>query len=184
MIRHAARRLLLTAVLAALVAPALGASVRATTWTELTIDEMVARTDLGFAGEVEAVRVEMREGDPWTVVSFRIDTPLVGLDAEPDRIDLPFWGGTAADGSTLSVAGMPSFDVGERVLLLAYDDAGLASPVVGFAQGVWRLEGATWTDLRGRRLTLDPEGGLIADGEGSLADEATEALRTALEARP
>jgi len=128
------------------------ATATATTYLELSLEEMFDKADLAFFGEVTASESEAREGEPWTLVTFNVARDLRG-DLEAEEITLAFYGGSA-DGVTVNVTDMPQFRRGEEVLILAYD-AEYYSPIVGFVQGLWRLEAQGFTDVRGRVLTLE-----------------------------
>jgi hypothetical protein len=137
----------------------------ATTFETLTLDAMVSEAQLAFFGEVTEVQVEARDGDPWTLVTFTILTPLSGLD-DDETVTLAFYGGTLPDGTSVSVNQMPNFTSGERVLILAYDED-YYSAVVGFNQGLWRELALGLTNERGQILSLDDEGNLLEDGAGA-----------------
>lgn len=165
----------------------------ATTYLELNLEEMFDKADIAFFGEVTASESEARDGEPWTLVTFRVARDLIG-DLETEEITLAFYGGSA-DGVTLNVTDMPQFRRGEEVLMLAYD-AEYYSPIVGFVQGLWRLEAQGFTDVRGRVLTLElpPEDAetadedvlptFLPDGEGSDSESVLAAFERALAGRP
>ena len=155
------------ALLAAALVLATGAAV-ATTYVQLTIEEIVAAAEVGFHGEVLDVAVEERDGLPWTVVTFRIERDLVGAASPADggeptplepgtTIDLAFLGGTLPGGPSLAVALMPAFSPGEQVVVLAYEDTNAASPIVGYRQGLWRVEDDILADEDDVPLGLDGE---------------------------
>jgi hypothetical protein len=168
----------------------------ATTYLELSLDEMFDKADMAFFGEVTASESESREGEPWTLITFRVARDLLG-DLEADELTLAFYGGRA-DGVTVSVTDMPQFRRGEEVLILAYD-AAYYSPIVGFAQGLWRLEASGFTDEQGRVLTLelpaaeddsdssetpeDVQATLVRDGEGSEQESVLDVIEDALAGR-
>lgn len=151
----------------------------ATTYLELSLDEMFDKADIAFFGEVTASESQARDGEPWTLVTFRVARDLRG-DLDADEITLAFYGGSAG-GVTVNVTDMPQFRRGEEVLMLAYD-AEYYSPIVGFAQGLWRLEAQGFTDEQGRVLTLElPTEPPPADGDETAEDterteEATETM--------
>jgi hypothetical protein len=176
----------------------------ATTYLELSLDEMFDKADIAFFGEVTASESQARDGEPWTLVTFNVARDLIG-DVETDEITLAFYGGSAG-GVTVNVTDMPQFRRGEEVLMLAYD-AEYYSPIVGFAQGLWRLEAQGFTDEQGRVLTLElpppaTEAGessedaetddaettaqptLVRDGEGSEQASVLDAIEDALAGRP
>jgi hypothetical protein len=175
----------LAALLAAsttLAAILVGSTALATTYRQLTLGEMVAAAEIGFLGTVAATSVEARAGEPWTAVEFEVERWLTGPAPEGDRARLAFLGGSRPAGTDLQVNLMPRFEVGERVLILAYDDE-YYSPIVGFNQGLWRVQGDALIDSQGRRLSLDQEGRLQADGDGPEAALVVDSLARELEAR-
>ncbi len=174
--------------LTALTVVALCGSAFATTYKALTLDELLAKTELGFYGSVGEVAVEERGGDPWTLVTFEVLTALVGVTPpedtrQPLRVTLAFYGGTLPSGESLLVSLMPQFSVGETVLVLAYAGEHY-SPVVGFRQGLWRDTTLGLRDEDGRLLSLNEDGELVADGEGAATEALLSRLAEVLEARP
>jgi len=150
----------------------------ATTYRELSLDELISRAELAFYGTVSEVQVEAREGEPYTVVTFNVEEGLEGEVGETRQ--LAFLGGTLPNGRTVEVEGMPEFSRGDEVLVFAYD-APYYSPVVGFSQGLWRVTPRGLEDLRGRMLSVNEAGRLQADGEGSSVQDVLRALRPRLE---
>ena len=179
----------------ALVAVA-GSFALATTYVDLTLEQMASAADLAFLGEVADVVVVERDGMPWTRVEFRVERDLLaggpdgagddGDDGEPDAaegtLQLEFLGGTLPGGPSLAVALMPSFAVGERVVVLAYDELA-ASPIVGFRQGLWRVEGDALVDETGVRLGLDGETP-SAGGAAAPLDALVDAIAALLQEQP
>jgi len=116
------------------------ASAHSTSVLPPTFDELVARAD-----EVILARVVARESS-WvtsrsgqaivTDVTFAVERTLKG---EP-RIQrtLEFLGGTVGDVS-LTVAGIPDFQVNDRDVLFVRDTGRPASPLVGFSYGRFRV---------------------------------------------
>lgn len=153
----------------------------ATTYRELSLDEMLELTQTAFVGTVSSVTVEERQGEPWTVVEFTIERPLRGTAISGRRQELAFLGGELP-GGTLRVNLMPTFQLGEEVLLFAYEEQYI-SPVVGFNQGLWRRGDDGLVDARGRRLGLDDEGRLTEGGVEGDVDLVLDAVERELEAR-
>ena len=177
------KRLGVTAALISLLG-----GVHATTYKALTLDDMVAKTELGFYGSVSEVTVEERGGDPWTLVTFEVLTALVGVTApentgQPLTVTLAFYGGTLPSGESLLVSLMPQFSVGETALVLAYADEHY-SPIVGFRQGLWRNTTLGLRDEAGRLLSLNDDGDLVPDGDGGDTETLLTKLAELLEARP
>ena len=150
----------------------------ATTYAELTLDELTTRAETAFYGAVSAVNVEERGGDPYTVVTFDVTRALTGEPGE--TATLAFLGGTLDDGRSLVVTGMPQFGLGEEVIVFAYD-APYYSPIVGFSQGLWRLSEEGFRDEAGRVLSLNEADEVTRDGAGAGTDALLDALVTRFE---
>ena len=150
----------------------------ATTYAELTLDELTTRTETAFYGTVSEVRVEERDGDPYTVVSFDVTRSLEGESG--DTTQLAFLGGDLPDGRSLVVTEMPQFELGEEVIVFAYNTP-YYSPIVGFSQGLWRLSEEGFRDETGRVLSLNEAGEVTRDGAGAGTDALLEALSSRFE---
>lgn len=157
----------------------------ATTYRELSLDQIVNRAELGFFGRVATVAVAVQEGEPYTEVTFDVLRRLTGeaagfvTDAETSSVTLSFYGGTLPNGRSVTVEGMPKFARGDEVLILAYD-APYYSPIVGFSQGFWRATPTGFQDMNGRLLSLSDAGRLLRDGPGSEQTAVLDALETEL----
>ncbi len=173
-----AKKPLFVALLFAALWIVMGPTAGATTYTALSLEEIAQKADTAFYGTVGEVRVEDRDGEPWTVVTFTPERTLKGDLGE--SFELSFYGGTPPEGPALLVDGMPRFETGETVLLFAYD-AAYYSPVVGFSQGLWRLSDAGLRDETGRVLSLDEEGALEPDGSGAATEDLLSAFEGLLE---
>lgn len=126
----------------------------------------------------------------WTLVRLDVETDIQASSAESDpdeeegrnpearELELRFLGGALADGRSLLVAGMPTFVVGERVLLALHGKAGHASPLVGFEQGLWRLDGDGLLDSAGFYLGLEMAAGATG-GTDSVGSGTAEQLTLA-----
>ncbi len=156
----------------------LGSSAGATTYTALSLEDVAQKADIALYGTVTSTRVEEREGEPWTVVTFTPERTLKGEVGE--SLELSFYGGTPESGPALLIDGMPRFEEGETVLLFAYD-APYYSPVVGFSQGLWRLTGAGLRDETGRVLSLGEAGALEQGGGGAATEDLLSAFEELLE---
>jgi len=166
----------------------LAASVQAAGFTALDLSARIAAADRIVVGVVDGVRVEERSGEPWSVVTLRVerwfllDGNPVSADAavgRPETVEAAFWGGSLPDGRFLQVAGMPTFVLGERVLwMLREVTPGLASPSVGVTQGVWRAGASGWRGDDGGLLSLDDDGKLTLVGPGAPDELVFEALES------
>ncbi len=140
--------------------------VVATTYKSLSVDEMLAKTEIAFQGRVTEVVVEMRTNqqdveEPWTKVNFEVITSLKGDLAESHS--LYFYGGVSEE-TTIQVEAMPTFRVDEEMIVFAYD-AVYYSPLVGFSQGLFRLDEESWQSEAGKWLAVE-------QGEFVLVDAA------------
>ncbi|MEX2536210.1 MAG: hypothetical protein WD273_11505 [Trueperaceae bacterium] len=169
-------------VAALLAALLMSGPAGATTYRELSLPEMLDSAQIAFFGTVAAVRIEEREGEPWTVVEFEIERLLAGSADNSPALELSFLGGDLPGGAGYRINLMPGFEVGEQVLLLAYAE-NYISPIVGFNQGLWRQAGEALLDESGRRLSLDDEGRLVHGGLEGGFDLVLDAVDRELEAR-
>ena len=131
------RRRLITLVALALCA---GVTTRATTYPPVSFNELVARADVIFVGEVADVRPfpwQTREGTlVKTRVIFRVSDPIFGTTAAAEVFD--FLGGEWG-GLEVAVAEMPRFAIGDRRLVFARRERSI-NPIVGFTQGLLRIQ--------------------------------------------
>lgn len=156
----------------------------ATTYKLLSLEEILDKTELSFYGEVTNVAVEARDGKPWTVVSFSVSEALSipegVLNEESTGLELAFYGGTLPSGQRLTVSLMPQFEVGETVLVMAYNRT-LYSPIVGFRQGLWRDTTLGLRSETGQLLGVSETGDLVQGDEAATNEAVFEAIRNALE---
>lgn len=152
----------------------------ATTYRELTIDDLFAQSEIAFYGEVSNLSVSERDGDPWTDVTFVVEQAYLGIAEGTETLELSFYGGTLPSGRSFVVNLMPQFQIGDRVLIFAYEGE-LYSPIVGFRQGLWSERNLGLVDETNRSLSL-AEGDLILDGPGAGLDDLLAAVRARFEA--
>ncbi len=123
----------------ALVALAIGRGW-ATTVVAPTFDELVAKAQYVFLGEVVARQSEWRETASgraiYTLVTFKVLEPIKGITSVQTALE--FLGGEVGD-EGLRVAGMPVFAVGDRDILFAHGGPRTMSPLVGFMHGRLRV---------------------------------------------
>ena len=114
-------------------------SANAATSPPFSFDDLVARADVIFIGEVTDVRpfpLETREGMVIkTRVTFRVSDPIWGTTRLLEVFD--FIGGKWGD-LELAVSGMPEFSVGDRRVVFAYRNRSI-NPIVGFTQGLLQI---------------------------------------------
>ena len=126
-------------IVAFAAAVCLATSAGATTYESVTFNELVARADVIFIGEVIDVRpfaLDTRDGRIIkTRVTFRVSDPVWGTTSSLELLE--FLGGEL-DGIGLEVAEMPKFSVGDRRVVFARRERSV-SPIVGFRQGLFQI---------------------------------------------
>ncbi len=172
-----------TLLIATLVGGA--APVAATTVMRVETTAQAASADRIFVGVVQSVTSRPKATAPKyfeTVVRFAVEDTVAGT--VPSTIELTFAGGDVG-GIRQRIGGMPTFTVGERYVVLVEPDQQppLASPVVGFNQGLYRVVGtsratAVVRDRQGAPLAGDATAGRAAGTDPTL-DEFLDVLRAA-----
>jgi hypothetical protein len=166
------------AALAITLTATLSGATLATSVVERSLATLLERADLRIYGDV-ASRTSDRadDGEIWTTVTIDVVRDLDRPDDPdaPETRELRFLGGTLEGGRTAVVDGVPRLEEGERVLVLAYTDENLASPVVGVWQGVYRVGAEGLADARGRVLGLD-QGAVRLGGPERDVDAVLDAL--------
>lgn len=133
-------RLAVPALLPGLVCALFVDAAQASRVRPLTLPEMVEVAGTIFAGEVLGVEPEEVHGLPATAVTFKVEEGIRGTGTG-SRLTLRFLGGPRATGGLpYRIAGMPTWNAGDRVILLAYpgSDLGLTAPA-GLSQGRFDL---------------------------------------------
>jgi hypothetical protein len=165
--------------------------------------EVLLRADLVFYGTVSDVVSENRAGVGWTLVTLRVDELLAGFgydpataaeergsadeprgpldpaEVAPATVTLAFLGSEAA-GAELLVSGAPDWRFEESFLVAAYEQEGLASPLVGFRQGLWRIEDEGFVDLDGLALAIADDGNLVRAEHGATTTQVVRAVQGVL----
>ncbi len=142
----------------------------ATSIVEKDLDALAAEADRVFVGTVAVVRSQWADSEQHsieTLVTFTNIEPLFGVDTA--EVELRFGGGSVGD-VTEMVAGMPTFTVGERVVIFARNQLAV-SPIVGFNQGCMRIEGGG--DDASVTLTTRDRLGTLSSGRAVLAEAAS-----------
>jgi hypothetical protein len=115
------------------------ASLRATSYTPVTFNDLITRADVIFVGEVVDVRpylFDTRDGPIIkTRVTFQVEDALFGTSSVLEVFD--FFGGELGD-IGMAIAEMPKFSVGDRCVVFAYRAQSI-NPIVGFTQGLMRV---------------------------------------------
>lgn len=115
------------------------AALLATSYPPVTFDELVARADVIFVGEVIDVRpfaLQTRDGTIIkTRVTFRVADPIFGTSGAVELLE--FFGGELG-GVGMAIAGMPRFAEGDRRIVFAHRERSI-NPIVGFSHGLLRI---------------------------------------------
>lgn len=141
---------------------------RATVLVTLTLDELVAASEVIFTGTVTEAFTNV-EGDlVYTTLRFDVDSVVVGeLDDRP--LELRFLGGTSGELKT-EILGQYMPAIGARGLFFVDDSMrDLVNPLTGWSQGHFPLidvDGTTWLDLKNH-----PDYGLLEPDADPLADK-------------
>ncbi|MFT4703349.1 MAG: hypothetical protein ACI81R_001040 [Bradymonadia bacterium] len=154
-------------------------SAQATTVAALTDDDLIRLADTVATGTVIEERTAQYDVGPelFTEYVVALDAPLFSLSPVGPTVVIRVPGGVLNDRRVV-VPGMPSFEVGEHVLLFlerlpnAFGDAEAGFLPVGLNQGVWR-ESAPGVWQRGEQESL-----LLPRGSAPVAEPLTiDALR-------
>jgi hypothetical protein len=147
------------------------ATAKATTVIPPTFGEMADRADLVFVGKVAGSRSEWRSVGAdqviFTLVEFETQEVLKGNAGA--KLTLQFLGGTVGN-TTLEVADVPRFNVGDRVLLFVEGNGAQFCPLVGVFHGKF---GVRKDEKSGRDIVVMHNGkplrdvGEIGAGEGT-----------------
>lgn len=111
-----------------------------TTLRPMSLAEMTDQAELIFTGSVVRSEVVLsRDGTfPFTFVTLRVEEVLKG-EAECDELTLRLDGGQLGQ-EAVFVDGMPELEEGGSYLLFVSGNGRLASPIVGWRQGMLRFE--------------------------------------------
>ena len=116
------------------------APVSATTVIQKSFTEVVQAAEVIAVGTVTAIAAEWdaAHNRPFTLVTFSTLDVLKGAHTEPE-LTLRVLGGPHPDGSILQIAGVPQFNIGERLVVFVTGNDHYAVPLVGLWQGVYRV---------------------------------------------
>ena len=153
-------------------------SIRATTVIAPNFDDLVAKADSIFTGDVTGLRSEWTgEGQTRrivTYVTFNVVRALKGGDAAP--VTLRVLGGTVGT-ETMEIADAPVFRVGEREILFVRNNGRQFIPLVGIMHGQYRVDEADWvTDHAGHPLARVEDIGAPESLEEALRHRAVTAV--------
>ena len=144
---------------------------RAVTTIARNFDELVARADTVFKGEVTTKNSQwVGEGTTRhivTFVAFKVEETYKGTPATEQT--LRFLGGTVGE-DTLAVPDLPQFEVGQKAVLFVVGNGKQFCPLVGIAQGRFHVvkDAATGRE----RVFNDDFSPVVNTSEIGKADEA------------
>ena len=149
---------------ALLVAVVCASATQATTVRQMSLSEVIGEAEVIAAARVVGVEPiwDADRGMPFTEVVYIVADVLKGQAGTDQELSLRFLGGPAPNGLMLSVSGMPSFAVGDLVVLFSARNGNeMICPLVGWWQGVYRLrDDGTVMDYAGRGVVaVDGEAG-------------------------
>jgi hypothetical protein len=111
----------------------------ATSYLAVTFEELVAKADMIFVGDVLDVRPFVDSSPEGSVIKTRVTFVVRdGLWGTTSTLEiLEFFGGEVGDVG-MRIAEMPTFRPGDRRLVFASRERSI-NPIVGFTQGLMRL---------------------------------------------
>jgi len=151
-----------------------------------SLEDQVRKAPLIFFGEV--VKVEYKNsassqqhprGLPHTFVTYKVVTPIFGKTES--LFTLRFLGGAYPDGTVMDLSHFPTFDLGEKDVLLVQGNTVLACPLSSCAGGRMRISGGKAFTEEGR--VLRKGAGNRAFAFGSFQDLPEASTRTIVNPR-
>lgn len=153
--------------------------IEATTLLAVEFDDVVAKSDYIFEGQVvaQATRRSNRNGSPFTFFTFQVLDVLKGSEPGRDYITLGFAGGTI-DGKSFFVHGLRMPEMNERGIYFVESlDKGFFNPLYGWHQGHYLVVEDIATGVKRVRPVLDQDSPqTIPPKTESLAPSATRDL--------
>lgn len=158
--------------------------VFATTVLEKDFPSLVQEADTIAVGTVTAIEATQEQETPFTLVTFT-DLDILKGDPHQEELTLRILGGPGPDGLRLNIVGVPTFHLGDRMVVFVVGNETQAVPFVGMWQGVYRVvrdserETAVMADHAGQPLTTLPQRsqrGIVQDGEPSFQMQTSPAL--------
>jgi hypothetical protein len=135
----------------------------ATTYPKLSLETQLERAEIIVRATIKAVAVEERNKRPWTVYTLESKQYWRGEGLLPKSNALPSFAIFGSD--KIKLEGAPSFKVGDEWIFLLYSK-NYDSPIVGFNQGAYKLEGTGVLDTNNKPVQLE---GKPATKEGFIA---------------
>jgi hypothetical protein len=132
----------------------------ATTYQKLSLPQQVERAEIIVRVTIKNTAVEIRgtgaAARPWTAYGVEVKQFLRGESIGlPQRNNAPSV--SILGGDKLKLEGAPQFKTGEDWVLMLYAKP-YDSPVVGFRQGAYRIDGTQVLDVDGKPVALTVDG--------------------------
>ncbi|MFN3267479.1 MAG: hypothetical protein ACK41E_11650 [Deinococcales bacterium] len=124
----------------------------ATTYPKLSLEVQLERAEVIVRANIKEVQRVERNKRPWTVYALESKEYWRGEGLLPKQGELPSFAIFGND--KIRLEGAPSFKVGEEWIFLLYTK-NFDSPIVGFAQGAYRLEGTAVLDINNKPVLLE-----------------------------
>jgi hypothetical protein len=124
----------------------------ATTYPKLTLEVQLERAEVITRAVIKEVKREERNKRPWTVYLLETKQYWRGEGLLPKTSDTPSFAVYGSD--KIRLEGAPGFKVGDEWIFLLYTK-NFDSPIVGFKQGAYRLEGTAVLDTDNKPVQID-----------------------------
>lgn len=147
---------------------AVGVPLFASSVPRVSAQDRIRQADFIFEGTVTQINHRNAEPSgvnqvriPHTFVTFQIQRIFKGSSAAGNTITLRFRGGPDGMGRTLSISGIPQFQLGDREILFVRRNGVDFCPIVGWEQGRLRVVRGNVFDEHGRELWIAPSGDFL-----------------------
>jgi hypothetical protein len=124
----------------------------ATTYPKLSLETQIERAEVIVYATIKEVVRQERNKRPWTVYILETKQYWRGEGLLPKTSDQPSFAIFGND--KIKLEGAPSFKVGEEWIFLLYTK-NYDSPIVGFNQGAYKLEGTAVLDVNNKPVLLE-----------------------------
>jgi hypothetical protein len=130
---------------------------QASSYKTVSLLEQLTKADSIVHATIASVRSEERNGKPWTVYNLTIKK---SFKAELAGSNFAILGGEL-NNKTYRLVGAPSFKRDDEVFLFLYTKR-FDSPIVGFNQGIYKVQGERVVDANGSQFPLVVDGAQVA----------------------
>ncbi len=124
----------------------------ATTYPKLTLETQLERAEVITRATIKEVKREERNKRPWTVYLLENKQYWRGEGLLPKTLETPSF--AVYGNEKIRLEGAPNFKVGTEWIFLVYTK-NYDSPIVGFNQGAYQLEGSAVLDVGGKTVQLE-----------------------------